>query len=105
VSALAEQLEYLAASSQFYAQRLRGARVETAADLPRLPFTTKEELRAGQRSEPPFGPHLCAPRERLVRMHVTPDWARASCATASGCSRRTTPRRPCAGLRSAGAAS
>ena len=21
--------------------------------------------------EPPFGPHLCAPRERLVRMHVT----------------------------------
>ena len=37
----------------------------------RLPFTTKEELREGQRREPPFGPHLCAPRERLVRMHVT----------------------------------
>jgi phenylacetate-CoA ligase len=71
VSALREQLEYLEASSPFYAERLRGARVENAADLARVPFTTKEELREGQRAEPPFGPHLCAPRERLVRMHVT----------------------------------
>jgi phenylacetate-CoA ligase len=71
VSALSEQLAYLEASSPFYAERLRGARVESPADLPRLPFTTKEELREGQRREPPFGPHLCAPRERLVRMHVT----------------------------------
>jgi phenylacetate-CoA ligase len=71
VSALREQLEYLEASSPFYAERLRGARVESVADLARLPFTTKEELREGQRREPPFGSHLCAPRERLVRMHVT----------------------------------
>ena len=73
MSALEEQLAYLEASSPFYAERLRGVRerVHTAADLPRLPFTTKEELRNGQREEPPFGPHLCAPRERLVRMHVT----------------------------------
>ncbi len=73
MSALAEQLAYLEASSRFYAERLRGLRehVRTAADLPRLPFTTKEELREGQRREPPFGPHLCAPPERLVRMHVT----------------------------------
>jgi phenylacetate-CoA ligase len=71
VSALEEQLAYLEASSPFYAERLRGAGVRTAADLPRLPFTTKEELREGQLDDPPFGPHLCAPRERLVRMHVT----------------------------------
>jgi phenylacetate-CoA ligase len=73
VTALQEQLAYLEASSPFYAERLRGVRehVRTAADLPRLPFTTKEELREGQREEPPFGRHLCAPRERLVRMHVT----------------------------------
>jgi phenylacetate-CoA ligase len=71
VSALGEQLAYLEASSAFYAERLRGVRVERAADLPRLPFTTKEELREGQRRKPPFGPHLCAPSERLVRMHVT----------------------------------
>jgi len=71
VNALRQQLEYLEGSSPFYAERLRGARVESPADLPRLPFTTKEELREGQRRDPPFGPHLCAPRERLVRMHVT----------------------------------
>jgi phenylacetate-CoA ligase len=73
VSALADQLEYLEASSSFYAERLRGLRehVRSAADLPRLPFTTKDELREGQRREPPFGPHLCASPERLVRMHVT----------------------------------
>ena len=71
MSALSEQLEYLEASSPFYAQRLRGARVEGAADLPRVPFTTKDELREGQRREPPFGPHLCARLERLVRVHVT----------------------------------
>ena len=73
MSALQEQLAYLEASSPFYAERLRGVRaqVEGAADLRLLPFTTKEELREGQREDPPFGPHLCAPRERLVRMHVT----------------------------------
>ncbi|HET8822225.1 MAG TPA: AMP-binding protein [Thermoleophilaceae bacterium] len=73
MSALQEQLAYLEASSPFYAERLRGVRerVRSAADLPLLPFTTKEELRDGQRSEPPFGQHLCASRERLVRMHIT----------------------------------
>ena len=73
MSALQEQLAYLEASSAFYAERLRGLReqVRTAADLARLPFTTKEELCDGQREDPPFGPHLCAPPERLVRMHVT----------------------------------
>jgi phenylacetate-CoA ligase len=73
VSALQEQLAYLEDSSEFYRQRLRGVRdrVRTPADLRHLPFATKEELRDGQRRDPPFGPHLCAPRERLVRMHVT----------------------------------
>jgi phenylacetate-CoA ligase len=66
VSALQEQLAYLEASSAFYAERLRGV-----TDLSQIPFTTKEELREGQRANPPFGPHLCAPRERLVRVHVT----------------------------------
>jgi phenylacetate-CoA ligase len=73
VRALQEQLEYLEAASPFYRERLRGVReqVREPADLVRLPFTTKEELREGQRAEPPFGPQLCAPPERLVRMHVT----------------------------------
>jgi phenylacetate-CoA ligase len=73
VRALQEQLAYLESSSAFYAERLRGERegVRGPADLPRLPFTTKEELREGQRREPPFGPQLCVPPERLARMHVT----------------------------------
>jgi phenylacetate-CoA ligase len=73
VRALQEQLAYLESSSAFYAERLRGERegVRGPGDLPRLPLTTKDELREGQRREPPFGPHLCAPPERLVRMHVT----------------------------------
>jgi phenylacetate-CoA ligase len=71
VNALREQLDYLEASSPFYAERLRGVPVDSPTDLSRLPFLTKEELREGQRREPPFGVHLCAPPERLVRMHVT----------------------------------
>ncbi|HEX6584607.1 MAG TPA: hypothetical protein VF056_13470, partial [Thermoleophilaceae bacterium] len=73
MSALQDQLAYLEASSDFYRERLGGLRegVRTPADLRELPFLTKEELREGQRSDPPFGLHLCAPRERLVRMHVT----------------------------------
>jgi phenylacetate-CoA ligase len=73
VSALQDQLAYLEASSPFYRERLRGVRdrVRTPGDLRELPLTTKEELRDGQRRDPPFGPHLCAPRECLVRMHVT----------------------------------
>ena len=71
--ALQEQLSYLEASSEFYRERLRGmrGRVRTPADLRHLPLSTKEELRQGQRHDPPFGPQLCARRERLVRMHVT----------------------------------
>jgi phenylacetate-CoA ligase len=68
---LREQLAHLEASSPFYAQRLRGADVRGIADLPRLPFTTKDELRDGQQREPPLGVHLCAPSEQLVRIHVT----------------------------------
>jgi phenylacetate-CoA ligase len=73
VRALQEQLEYLETASPFFRERLRGVRerVREPADLVRLPFTTKEELREGQRADPPFGPQLCATRERLVRMHVT----------------------------------
>ena len=67
---LREQAGYLREHSAFYAARLDGP-VRKLADLRQVEFLTKEELREGQNAEPPFGPHLCAPRERLVRMHVT----------------------------------
>jgi phenylacetate-CoA ligase len=64
--ALAAQLDYLEASSAFYRVRVAGRR-----DLSELPFLTKDEVRESQRRDPPFGEHLCAPREALVRLHVT----------------------------------
>lgn len=66
MSALAEQLSYLEAASPFYRERIRGRR-----ELAGIPFTTKADLRESQRRSPPFGEHLCAPRDELVRLHVT----------------------------------
>jgi phenylacetate-CoA ligase len=68
---LRQQLIYLESRSPFYAERLRGCKVRGVADLPRLEFTTKDELREGQQREPPLGLHACAPRASLVRIHVT----------------------------------
>jgi phenylacetate-CoA ligase len=67
---LREQIDYLRERSPFYAARLDGP-IRTVADLRHVEFLTKDELREGQRARPPFGLHLCAPPERLVRMHVT----------------------------------
>ena len=64
--ALREQLDYLEASSAFYRARIDGAR-----DLEGIPFLTKADIRASQLARPPFGEHLCAPIEALVRLHVT----------------------------------
>jgi phenylacetate-CoA ligase len=65
-AALQAQLAYLERSSPFYRERIAGAR--RLADIPLL---TKADLRASQAARPPFGDHLCAPREALVRLHVT----------------------------------
>jgi len=65
-AALRAQLAYLERSSPSYRERLAGAR--TLQDVPLL---TKAQLRASQAARPPFGEHLCAPVEALVRMHVT----------------------------------
>jgi phenylacetate-CoA ligase len=65
-SALDDQLEYLEARSPFYRARIGGRRT-----LEEIPFLTKDELRESQARRPPFGEHLCAPVEELVRLHVT----------------------------------
>jgi phenylacetate-CoA ligase len=65
-AALRAQLAYLERSSPFYRERIAGA--QHLADIPLL---TKADLRASQVARPPFGEHLCAPREALVRLHVT----------------------------------
>jgi phenylacetate-CoA ligase len=67
------QLAYLAERSAFYRRRLGGLaeRLRRVEDLRGVDYTTKDDLRAGQERRPPFGEHLCAPREALVRVHVT----------------------------------
>jgi phenylacetate-CoA ligase len=67
------QLAYLAERSAFYRRRLGGLaeRVRRIEDLRAVDYTTKDDLRAGQERRPPFGEHLCTPREALVRVHVT----------------------------------
>jgi phenylacetate-CoA ligase len=70
---LRRQLAYLADRSPFYRRRLSGLadRLQSVEDLRAVDYTTKDELRASQEREPPFGEYLCAPREALVRIHVT----------------------------------
>ena len=72
-AALRAQLAYLERSSSFWRERVagRGGAVRAPADLAALPLTTKDELRADQAAHPPFGARLCAPRDALVRLHVT----------------------------------
>jgi phenylacetate-CoA ligase len=64
---LREQLAYLEAGSPFYAGRL--APVSSLADLARLPFTTKDELRDSQATHPPLGAHQAAPLRDVIRIH------------------------------------
>lgn len=74
--ALQRQLAYLAERSPFYTRKFVAAGVDLATvrgrdDLPRLPFTEKDELRANQEAHPPLGDYLAAPRDRIVRLHKT----------------------------------
>jgi phenylacetate-CoA ligase len=66
--ALRVQLHHLQRSSPFWRERIGG---RVMAELGDLPLTTKADLRADQAAHPPFGSRLCAPREALVRLHVT----------------------------------
>ena len=69
------QLAYLFQRSAFYRDKLAaaGAGDPTAAgglaDIERLPFTEKDELRASRGN--PFGAHLCAARTEIVRIYST----------------------------------
>jgi phenylacetate-CoA ligase len=62
-------------SSPFYRRKFREAGVDLSgpplAELRRLPFTTKEELKRAIDEEPPFGSNLCVPPERVKRVYQT----------------------------------
>ncbi len=71
------QIAYLFDRSAFYRDKLRAAGIADAAaageleDLGRLPFTEKDEIRRSQAMHPPFGNHLAADPESLVRIYST----------------------------------
>ena len=71
---LGRQLGYLRRRSPFYQRKLgaagvSGLRVRSLADLGRLPFTTKDELRESQLQAPPLGSHAAVDLRSVVRVH------------------------------------
>lgn len=71
---LRRQLDYLMDHSAFYRAKLNGTglqrgKLKGLADLARLPFTTKEELRESQSAQPPLGLHAAVTLRDVVRIH------------------------------------
>ena len=66
-----EQLAYLLERSPFYREKLAGVEPQGLAEISELPLTEKAELRATVRPENPFGAHLCASPDEIVRIYST----------------------------------
>jgi len=65
------QVAYLLERSAFYREKLAGLEPSGLADIAHLPLTEKDELRATRTPENPFGAHLCAAPEEIVRIYST----------------------------------
>ncbi len=48
------------------------ADIQTLADLPRIPVTTKDQIAQTQQQDPPFGGWLAVPKESLTRIFISP---------------------------------
>jgi phenylacetate-CoA ligase len=72
-----EQLTYLFERSAFYRAKLADAGIVSARDagglgeIAQLPLTDKRELRETVTNESPFGAHLCADPDEIVRIYST----------------------------------
>jgi len=69
-----KQLDYVFEKSLFYRKKfetcgLAKGDIKGLADLPKLPFTEKDELRKSQEEYPPLGAHSAAPMEHVIRIH------------------------------------
>src|SRR5207302_1639188 len=69
------QFRHLMEHSSFYSRRFREAGVATSAvglaDITRLPFSTKTDLKQAIDERPPFGGNLCVAPERVKRVYQT----------------------------------
>ncbi len=73
---LRKQLSYVYARSPFYRRKLDDAGIDpadirTMADVRRIPFTEKEELRQSQLETPPWGDFACIQPDEAVRVFQT----------------------------------
>ena len=73
---LRAQVAHVYANSRFYRRKFDEAGLEPGDingvdDLHKIPFTTKDELRRSQADEPPFGHHLCVPKEDVTWLPST----------------------------------
>jgi phenylacetate-CoA ligase len=73
---LRRQMDWLWSRSAFYRRKLSDAglkpdSVRELADLARVPFTTKQELRDSLRAAPPFGEHLAADAADVIQMQAS----------------------------------
>ncbi len=69
-----KQLDYVWEKSLFYQEKFKEHGVERGdikglEDLPKFPFTEKDELRKSQEEHPPLGSHCVAPMEDIIRIH------------------------------------
>lgn len=75
VGAWERQFRRLRESSPFYARKWREAGIGNGfvslADLSRLPFTTKQDLKGALDEDPPFGSNLCVSRDQVKRVYQT----------------------------------
>jgi phenylacetate-CoA ligase len=69
------QRQHLLEGSPFYARKFRDGGIPTAnvplADIAKLPFTTKDELRQAYEERPPFGTNACVAAEHIKRVYQT----------------------------------
>lgn len=69
------QYRRLREASPFYARKFRevgfGSSFVGLADLAKLPFTTKEELKQAMDEDPPFGTNLCVSPDQVKRVYQT----------------------------------
>ena len=69
-----KQMDYIWEKSPFYQKKFKEHSVERddirgLEDLPKFPFTEKDELRKSQEEHPPLGFHSAAPMDDVIRIH------------------------------------
>lgn len=76
LAAAIAQLRRVFEVSPYYHRKLSAAgidpaKITSAGQFARVPFFDKDEERRSQEADPPFGGHLCVPRDQLARVYAS----------------------------------